>query len=115
MVVGSNQVMERSNLISRFTNEDYDGDSLIALALHSTQARDDFKYAYVKNQIEFEHMDDLLVDYEHESIYSSYMLTVEADKTRVEDSTPLSLFNTDIHFKDISESIGRVNSYTECG
>ena len=80
MIIGSNQVMERSNLISRFTNEDYDGDSLIALALHSEQAREDFKYAYVKNIVEFEHMDDLLIDYEHESIFSAYMLTLKASE-----------------------------------
>lgn len=79
MVIGSNQVMERSNLVSRFTNEDHDGDSLITLALHSEEAREDFKYAYVKNLVEFEHLDELLVDLEHESIYSSYMLTLVAN------------------------------------
>jgi len=80
MIIGSNRVMERSNLVSRFTNEDHDGDSLIALALHSTQAREDFKYAYVKNLVEFEHMDELLVDLEHEAIYSAYMLTLKAQE-----------------------------------
>ena len=80
MVIGSNQVMEKSNLTSRFDNHDYDGDSLGVFALHSKQAKEDFKYAYVKNLTEFEHLDDLLIDYEHEAIYSAYMLTLKAQE-----------------------------------
>jgi len=99
MIIGANQVMERSNLISRFTNEDYDGDSLIALALHSEQAREDFKYAYVRNQIEFEHMDELLIDYEHESIYSSYMLTLKAQEIASKKQSEIDSFKlTEIEF-----------------
>lgn len=114
MVIGSNQVMERSNLISRFTNEDYDGDSLIALALHSEQAREDFKYAYVKNQVEFEHMDDLLIDYEHESIYSSYMLTLEASNNlhQNEKNSDNNLFDKVFVMDDFINRVGEQEFYS---
>jgi hypothetical protein len=115
MVIGSNQVMEKSNLTARFDNHDYDGDSLIALALHSEQARDDFKYAYVKNQIEFEHMDDLLIDYEHESIYSSYMLSKMAQENRVDTDEELDLFSRIFSIKDFSDEPGRVHNYPGIG
>ena len=78
MIIGKGQVIEKSNLTSRFDNSDHDGDSIIALALHSNQAKEDFKYAFVKNNVEFEHMDELLIDYEHESIYAAYMLTYQS-------------------------------------
>jgi len=78
MVIGKNQVIEKSNLMSQFDNSDHDGDNVIAAAMHSKQARADFKYAFVKNLVEFEHMDKLLIDYEHESIYSAFMLTLRA-------------------------------------
>lgn len=116
MIIGSNQVMERSNLISRFTNEDYDGDSLIALALHSEQAREDFKYAYVRNQVEFEHMDELLIDYEHESIYSSYMLTKTAEEN-IDDKTDIhwKLFDGRFEFLDFANNPGLKVSYDDLG
>ncbi len=81
MVIGSNQVMEKSNLTSRFDNHDYDGDSLGVFSLHSNQAKYDFKYAYVKNLTAFEHLDELLIDYEHEAIYSAYMMTLKSSET----------------------------------
>lgn len=117
MVIGSNQVMEKSNLTSRFDNHDYDGDSLIALALHSQQARDDFKYAYAKNQIEFEHMDDLLIDYEHESIFSSYMLTKTAQENilppREEEED--CIFKTTFSMVDFAEEPGLLRVWENWG
>jgi len=108
MVIGSNQVMERSNLISRFTNEDFDGDSLICLGLHSTQAKRDFKYAYVKNLVEFEHMDELLIDYEHEAIFAAYMLTLKADENREEgEDVRYSFFNHQFTINDFIKHPGR--------
>jgi len=104
MIIGNNQVMEVSNLTSRFDNSDFDGDSLIALALHSEEAREDFKYAYVRNLVEFEHMDELLIDYEHESIYSSYMLTLKAQIDSNQDNNNLediSLFDKNFNLEDI--------------
>jgi len=107
MIIGSNQVMEKSNLTSRFDNHDYDGDSLIALALHSEQARNDFKYAYVKNQIEFEHMDQLLIDYEHETIYSAFMLTTKANDNRHEgEDIKYNFFNHQFTIDDFKERPG---------
>jgi len=120
MIIGSNQVMEKSNLTSRFDNHDYDGDSLIALALHSEQARDDFKYAYARNQVEFEHMDELLIDYEHESIYSSFMLTkiaYERSQEAGEEKNAIeqSLFETKFTMKDIREWPGDTSNYNHFG
>ncbi len=89
MIIGSNQVIEKSNLTSRFDNHDYDGDSISAFSLHSNQAKSDFKHAYVKNLVEFEHLDELLIDYEHEAIYSAYMLTLKASENS-EDSDQIS-------------------------
>jgi len=113
MVIGSNQVMERSNLISRFTNEDFDGDSLIALALHSEQAREDFKYAYVKNIVEFEHMDELLIDYEHEAIYSAYMLTYKASEhtTNGDEISQFNLFEKEFSIENFTKYYGEVSYY----
>ncbi len=114
MIIGSNQVMEKSNLTSRFDNHDYDGDSLIALALHSEEAREDFKYAYVKNQIEFEHMDDLLIDYEHESIFASYMLTTESKKiTNVEAINNANLFEYNFTIKDLLYDPGVITKFMD--
>ncbi len=78
------------------------------MSLHSNQAKSDFQYAYVKNLTSFEHLDELLIDYEHESIYSSYMLTLKADENRNQ-STQISNFD-DIVFniKDFKESPGRL-------
>jgi len=113
MIIGKNQVMEKSNLTARFDNHDYDGDSLIALALHSEQARDDFKYAYVRNQVEFEHMDELLIDYEHESIYSSYMLTLKAQEQRFnsEISEESCLFDQTFSIQDFISNPGEAELY----
>ena len=115
MIIGSNQVMERSNLISRFTNEDFDGDSLIALALHSEQARNDFKYAYVRNIVEFEHMDELLIDYEHESIFSAYMLTLKSkeDEENWKAKDELSLLDETFNLLQFKETPGKLFKYKE--
>jgi hypothetical protein len=78
MVIKNNRVMEINDLISRFQNADFDGDSEIAAGMHSEQAKRDFNRMFVKNLIEFEHMDELLVDYEHESIFGAYALSKEA-------------------------------------
>ncbi len=110
MVVGSNQVIERSNLTSKLDNSDYDGDSLAVFGLHSNQAKADFKYAYVKNMTEFEHMDQLLIDYEHEAIYSAYMLTLKASEN-INWSTEINELK-DIVFtiQDFKENPGRTIS-----
>jgi len=70
-----NRVKEISSNVSQFTNHDYDGDTMISVALHSKQAREDFHDHFVNNLVEFEHRDSLLFSYEHESIYASYMYT----------------------------------------
>ena len=81
MEVLNNRVIEVNDLLSRFFNHDHDGDSMIALAIHSKQARQDaLNNMFVKKITEFIHMDELLIDYEHETIYSSYMLSYEARK-----------------------------------
>jgi hypothetical protein len=120
MVIGSNQVMEKSNLTSRFDNHDYDGDSLIALALHSEEAREDFKYAYVKNLVEFEHLDELLIDYEHESIFSAYMLTLMAKENifpHIGTTTQevFDLFEKEFNLENMSEYPGASINYTHFG
>jgi len=75
MEIRKNRVMEISNLTSVLHNHDYDGDNMVAASLHSEEAKNDFKYMFVNNNIEFEQRDSLLFDWEHESIYSSYMYT----------------------------------------
>jgi len=75
MKVKANRVMEINDLISQFQNADFDGDSEIGAGIHSEQAKQDFPYMFVKNITEFEHADRLLIDYEHESIFSAYMLS----------------------------------------
>ncbi len=98
MKVLDNRVIEVNDLISKFNNMDFDGDSMIELSLHSKQAREDaLKYMFVKNLVEFEHTDELLIDYEHETIYASYMLSHEAKKEfdKLKDS--------DEDFKDLKE------------
>jgi len=77
MKILKNRVMELSNTTSVFHNHDYDGDNMIAAALHSEEARNDFKNIFVNNNIEFEHRDSLLFDYEHEAIYAAYTITVK--------------------------------------
>jgi hypothetical protein len=109
MVVGSNQVIEKSNLTSRFDNHDYDGDSLILLGLHSNQAKRDFKYTYVKNLVEFEHMDELLIDYEHEAIFSAYMFTLKAkENVKSDTGLALSLWNHQFTIFDFKENPGEL-------
>ncbi len=112
MIIGSNQVMEKSNLTSKFDNHDYDGDSLGVFALHSNQAKEDFQYAYVKNLTEFEHLDELLIDYEHESIYSSYMLTLKASENliKLEEDSEL---NREFKMIDFKEKPGLTQNYPE--
>ena len=81
MKILDNRVIEVNDLISRFFNMDFDGDSMISLAVHSKQAREDaINHMFVKNIIEFDHADELLIDFEHETIYSAYMLSYEAKK-----------------------------------
>ena len=75
MQIKKNRVMEISSNVSQFTNHDYDGDTMISVALHSKQAKEDFHDLFVNNLVEFEHRDSLLFSYEHESIYASYMFT----------------------------------------
>jgi len=75
MEIRKNRVMEISNLTSAFHNHDYDGDNMVAGALHSIEARQDFAHIFINNNIEFEQRDALLFDWEHESIYAAYMLT----------------------------------------
>ena len=101
MVIGNGQVIEKSNLTSRFDNSDHDGDSIIALALHSNQAKRDIKFAHVHNNIEFDHMDELLIDYEHETIFSAYMLTLKATESSDENFFNV---NSDLLDKKISIS-----------
>jgi len=78
MEIRKNRVMELSNLTSVLHNHDYDGDNVIAAALHSEEAKHDFSYMFVNNNIEFEQRDSLLFDFEHEAIYASYMYTKKA-------------------------------------
>lgn len=116
MKIGKNRVIERSNMTSRFDNHDYDGDSIIAAALHSEQARYDFQYAFVRNLVEFEHLDELLIDYEHEAIYSAYMLTYTANQNRIDDRetrVPVSLYDRKFTMEDISERPGDLRMYPE--
>ncbi len=111
MIIGSNQVIEKSNLTSKFDNHDYDGDSLGVFALHSNQAKHDFKYAYVKNLTEFEHMDQLLIDYEHEAIYSAYMLTLKASEASedLDDSyEPSTLQDISFTAQQFKENPGKI-------
>ncbi len=108
MIIGSNQVVEKSNLTSRFDNHDYDGDSLGIFALHSNQAKHDFKYAYVKNLTEFEHLDELLIDYEHESIYSAYMLTLKASENIQKTDQVAVLSDIVFTAQDIKDTPGRL-------
>lgn len=75
MQIKKNRVMEISSNVSQFTNHDYDGDTMISVALHSKQAKEDFHDLFVNNLVEFEHRDSLLFSYEHESIYASFMFT----------------------------------------
>ncbi len=120
MIIGSNQVMEKSNMTSRFDNSDHDGDSLIALALHSSQAKEDFKYAYVRNLVEFEHMDELLMDYEHEAIYASFMLAKMADENRfpfvgITTQEDFKLKEEKFNLNYISEHPGSTKNYAPFG
>jgi len=78
MEIKRNRVMEVNDLISQFNNMDFDGDSLITLAIHSEQAKEDLKYMFIRNLIEFDQADRLLIDFEHESIFSAYMFTHKA-------------------------------------
>jgi hypothetical protein len=119
MIIGSNQVMEKSNMTSRFDNSDHDGDSLIALALHSEEARNDFKYAFAKNLMEFEHMDELLIDYEHESIYASFMLTKMAEAGKgysdIGENKELSLMDRTFTIEDFRDNPGSKSKYEVFG
>ena len=97
MKIQDNIVIEVNDLISKFNNMDFDGDSMIALSIHSEQARRDFETLFVKNLIEFEHTNEMLIDYEHESIYSAYMLSLEAYKNFQE------LIKDEDNLKDLNE------------
>jgi DNA-directed RNA polymerase beta' subunit len=97
MKISNNRVIEVNDLLSRFFNHDHDGDSMIALAIHSEQARKDaMEYMFVKNKTEFTHTDELLIDFEHETIYSAYMLSYEAlkENKKIEEVEKESNFNT---------------------
>lgn len=100
MKILKNRVMEISSMVSTFFNHDYDGDSMIAIALHSEQARDDFKFMFINNNIEFEHRDDLLITLEHEAIYSAYMITYLISKVKEAESQEILSFETYKEFKD---------------
>jgi len=69
-------VQEMNSMIAQFYNSDYDGDNVFTFPIHSEQGKADFKYAYVKNNIKFEHKDKFIVEFEHEAIYSLYKLTL---------------------------------------
>jgi len=78
MEIKRNRVMEVNDLISRLFNFDFDGDTMAGYSIQSKQSLIFFPKMFVKNLIEFEHMDELLIDYEHESIYSAFMLSKKA-------------------------------------
>ena len=78
MEIKFNRVMELNDLISQFQNVDFDGDSEIVGSLQSNEAKRDFSNMFIRNLIEFDHKDELLLDYEHESIYGAYMLSKKA-------------------------------------
>ncbi len=83
-------------------------------ALHSKQAKEDFKYAYVKNLTAFEHLDDLLIDYEHEAIYSAYMLTLKSQEiTNVEAVIPSVLTEHDFTTNDFYIEPGLITQFTD--
>jgi len=67
--------MELNNMVSVFYNFDHDGDNMVYGAVHSKQAKQEAHKMHIKHSIEFEHKDSLLLDYEHEMIYSAYTLT----------------------------------------
>jgi len=71
------KVVGTNTLIAPFFNFDFDGDNLSVFALTSIQAKNDFKYSFVENAVEFEHHRGLLPSLEHESIYALYMLSLK--------------------------------------
>jgi hypothetical protein len=61
-------------------------------------------------------MDDLLIDYEHESIFSSYMLTLESQKiTNVLAILPEELFKYKFTMNEIKIEAGLITEYTDIG
>lgn len=109
MEIRKNRVMEISNLVSALHNLDYDGDNMIAGALHSEEAKHDFAHIFVNNNIEFEQRDSLLFDWEHESIYAAFMYTKIAEERKkntitVEVNDFAELREKYINFESISEN-----------
>jgi len=109
MEIRKNRVMELSNLTSVLHNHDYDGDNVIAAALHSEEAKHDFTYMFVNNNIEFEQRDSLLFDFEHEAIYASYMYSkrsyenINFDLNNEFGENALLLSDIEITVKDFAE------------
>jgi len=116
MEIKKNRVMEVNDLISQFNNMDFDGDSLIALAIHSEQAKEDLKHMFVRNLITFEQADRLLIDYEHESIYAAYMLTYTAYNNQ-KDSGDIWLLEDidDPDFKFMNKMINNIHKLNNGG
>lgn len=111
MQIKKNRVMEISSNVSQFTNHDYDGDTMISVALHSKQAKDDFHDLFVNNLVEFEHRDSLLFSYEHESIYASYMFTkLMMDSINDDKCTKVKVKN----FAELREKYFNMDSIQAC-
>jgi len=70
------KVVGTNTMVAPMFNMDFDGDTMSVYALTSKQAKEDFKYSYVENSIEFEHHRGLILSLEHESTYASYMLSL---------------------------------------
>jgi len=104
MKIRDNRVMEMNNLISAFYNSDHDGDNMIAGGIHSTQGRRDALYMHIINNVEFEHRDKLLLDFEHESIYGAYIITKEILLNTFENDILIDIPNFD-NFKLFREEL----------
>ncbi len=89
--ISQDRVITTNTLIAPMFNMDYDGDSMSVYALTSVQAKEDWKYSYVENNVEFEHNRNVIASPEHESIYAAYMLSVKANKP--EDNEPIEITN----------------------
>ena len=73
----NNRVMMINTTIAQAFNSDYDGDSMSIFALHSNQAKRDWRDAFLgsPSNIEFEHNNSLIPSPEHEAIYAMHALT----------------------------------------
>lgn len=106
----NNKVMMVNTTISSAFNLDFDGDSMSSFAIHSLQAKRDWKQAFLgaPSNIVFEHSNSLIPNPEHEAVYALWALTFKC-KDLDYSNLELDLESEAIELKDFKFTFNKVS------